>query len=264
MTRRGITLSALPKAANQGQVRSATQRGAAPSPRLLKDVCASLEAAGLSVVVVVALEASPDGAARGRLLSEAQRSLAQAGLSVVAGAPTSPAEHGRGFSGAANVLPMHPQPGQLDLSVAGLAAGRPEDVPVVVLTTAANQVAARDALVSGGLGYIVTAPPEGLDGPAAQPAHAERSMQHPAGQTWGGASSAAITAVPHDCNLTPREVEVLQQFANGALTNQVAKELYVSPKTVKNHLAHIYAKLRVATRTQAISIAIKRGIVSID
>jgi DNA-binding CsgD family transcriptional regulator len=64
-------------------------------------------------------------------------------------------------------------------------------------------------------------------------------------------------------DLSAREVEVLRLFANGALHHQVARELYVSPKTVKNHLSHIYAKLGVANRTQAVALAVRHGIVSI-
>ena len=43
--------------------------------------------------------------------------------------------------------------------------------------------------------------------------------------------------------LTRREVEVLQMLANGASSGDVAKKLFISGKTVKNHLAHIYSKL---------------------
>jgi two-component system response regulator DegU len=56
---------------------------------------------------------------------------------------------------------------------------------------------------------------------------------------------------------------VLHLFAHGALPSQVAQQLYVSPKTVKNHLSHIYAKLGVANRTQAVAVAIRQGIVTI-
>lgn len=63
--------------------------------------------------------------------------------------------------------------------------------------------------------------------------------------------------------LSAREAEVLRLFVNGALPLQVAQQLYVSPKTVKNHLSHIYAKLGVANRTQAVALAVKQGIIPI-
>ena len=57
---------------------------------------------------------------------------------------------------------------------------------------------------------------------------------------------------------------MLQALATGASTVEVARELYVSPKTAKNHIAHIYSKLGVSSRTQAIAKALRQGIVSID
>jgi two-component system response regulator DegU len=60
--------------------------------------------------------------------------------------------------------------------------------------------------------------------------------------------------------LSAREAEVLRLFAEGALPLQVAQQLYVSPKTVKNHLSHIYAKLGAVNRTQAVALAVKQGV----
>jgi two-component system response regulator DegU len=54
---------------------------------------------------------------------------------------------------------------------------------------------------------------------------------------------------------------VLRLFANGALASQVAQQLYVSPKTVKNHLSSIYRKLGAVNRTQAVALAVKQGII---
>ena len=63
--------------------------------------------------------------------------------------------------------------------------------------------------------------------------------------------------------LTAREIEVLGALANGASTGQVAQMLFISNKTVKNHLAHIYAKLGASSRTQAVAAAVRPGIVRI-
>jgi DNA-binding CsgD family transcriptional regulator len=63
--------------------------------------------------------------------------------------------------------------------------------------------------------------------------------------------------------LTAREVEVLQALANGASIYDVARSLFISHKTVKNHLAHIYAKLGASSRTQAVAAAVRQGIVRI-
>jgi len=61
--------------------------------------------------------------------------------------------------------------------------------------------------------------------------------------------------------LSPREVEVLQLLAEGASTAAVARKLYVSSKTVKNHLANIYDKMDTRDRTQAVLQGLKLGIV---
>lgn len=62
-------------------------------------------------------------------------------------------------------------------------------------------------------------------------------------------------------DLTDRELEVLQLLAAGRRTNDIAAELTLSVKTVKNHLTSIYGKLGVQTAAQAVSEAYRRDIV---
>ena len=62
-------------------------------------------------------------------------------------------------------------------------------------------------------------------------------------------------------SLSQREVEVLQMFADGCSTVEVGQRLYISAKTVKNHLASIYEKLDARDRTQAILGAARLGII---
>jgi two-component system, NarL family, response regulator DegU len=64
--------------------------------------------------------------------------------------------------------------------------------------------------------------------------------------------------------LTPREEEILQLIADGFSTSEVADHLYISAKTVKNHLASIYAKLDARDRTQAVLSAVRIGIVHLN
>lgn len=63
--------------------------------------------------------------------------------------------------------------------------------------------------------------------------------------------------------ITKREEEVLQLVADGLSTPEVAAALYISVKTVKNHLASIYAKLDSRDRTQAVIRAVKMGIIKL-
>lgn len=67
-----------------------------------------------------------------------------------------------------------------------------------------------------------------------------------------------------DTDLSPRETEILLKAAQGSSNNKIAGELGISPSTVKFHLNNVYSKLDVPSRTSAVSIAIKRGIISID
>ena len=63
--------------------------------------------------------------------------------------------------------------------------------------------------------------------------------------------------------ITRREEEVLQLIADGLSTPEVAAKLYISQKTVKNHLASIYEKLNARDRTQAVLQAVRMGIVKL-
>jgi two-component system response regulator DegU len=64
--------------------------------------------------------------------------------------------------------------------------------------------------------------------------------------------------------ITRREEEVLQHIADGCSTPEVAEKLYISQKTVKNHLASIYQKLDARDRTQAVLQAVRMGIIHLD
>lgn len=63
-------------------------------------------------------------------------------------------------------------------------------------------------------------------------------------------------------NLTSREIEVLQLIAEGMINKEIAKQLYISEKTVKNHVSNIFKKLNVSDRTQAAIYAFKHNIKS--
>ncbi|MFN2504966.1 MAG: response regulator [Acidimicrobiales bacterium] len=71
-------------------------------------------------------------------------------------------------------------------------------------------------------------------------------------------------AKQHEPLLSAREEEVLQLVADGLALPEVAAELYISVKTVKNHLASIYQKLDARDRTQAVVRAVRMGIIHLD
>lgn len=63
-----------------------------------------------------------------------------------------------------------------------------------------------------------------------------------------------------ETNLTSREIEVLNLIAEGLLNKEIAKKLYISEKTVKNHVSSIFKKLNVCDRTQAAIYAFKNNL----
>lgn len=73
-----------------------------------------------------------------------------------------------------------------------------------------------------------------------------------------------VTLIEHDKtitnNLTSRELEVLKLIAEGMINKEIAKYLYISEKTVKNHISNIFKKLDVNDRTQAAIYAFKHNI----
>lgn len=69
------------------------------------------------------------------------------------------------------------------------------------------------------------------------------------------------TASKKDCVLSDRELEVLRLIAKGFLNKEIAKTLYISEKTVKNHVSNIFKKLKVSDRTQAAVFALKHNII---
>lgn len=64
--------------------------------------------------------------------------------------------------------------------------------------------------------------------------------------------------------LSAREIEVLQLIGRGMSNAEIARELFLSEKTVKNHLTNIFRKIQVTDRTQAVLYAIKHKIVNVN
>ena len=83
-----------------------------------------------------------------------------------------------------------------------------------------------------------------------------------AGQQWLPKEVAIRLAARKEFEeITPREVQVLQQLAKGFANKEIADVLKISEYTTKDHLKNILAKLRVADRTEAVTAAIHRGII---
>jgi DNA-binding NarL/FixJ family response regulator len=68
----------------------------------------------------------------------------------------------------------------------------------------------------------------------------------------------------HGETLTERELDVLRLAARGLTNKQIGAELAISDRTVQNHLANIYARLAVASRTEAVTQALQRGLIQLS
>src|SRR5262249_44289823 len=64
--------------------------------------------------------------------------------------------------------------------------------------------------------------------------------------------------------LTPREVEVLREMAKGLANKEIADVLKITEHTTKDHSKNILRKLRVADRTEAVTVALQRGIIQLE
>jgi DNA-binding NarL/FixJ family response regulator len=130
------------------------------------------------------------------------------------------------------------------------------DARIMVFTTFEGDMEIRRALAAGARSYVLkTMLPNDLT---------ETIRQVHAGKKHIPEEVAARLA-EHlgDEALSDREVEVLQRVMGGNRNRDVAERLFISEETVKAHLKHIMEKLGASDRTQAVTIAVQRGIIQI-
>ena len=125
---------------------------------------------------------------------------------------------------------------------------------VIMLTTSEGDVEIQRALEGGARGYMLKSmPPKDL---------VEAIRQVHAGKKRIPPTIAAHLAEHYsDEALTAREIEVLQQIAGGNRNRDIGERLFISEETVKVHIKHIMDKLGASDRTQAVAIAVRRGII---
>jgi NarL family two-component system response regulator YdfI len=75
-----------------------------------------------------------------------------------------------------------------------------------------------------------------------------------------GEIEKAQSSPADDAGLTEREVAILSALADGMSNKQIARQLWLAEQTVKFHLTNIYRKLEVTTRTEAVNVAYRRGV----
>jgi DNA-binding NarL/FixJ family response regulator len=139
-------------------------------------------------------------------------------------------------------------------------------VRVVVLTISIDDDDVMDAIMAGACGYLLKDSSiddliAGIRAAAAgesliSPQIATKVLQRLRSQ---GKSEDALETIRAE--LSDREVQVLKLIANGKDNAQIASELFISPKTVKNHISNILMKLQIDNRIQAAVYAVRSGIV---
>src|SRR5262245_2070905 len=86
-----------------------------------------------------------------------------------------------------------------------------------------------------------------------------------AGKTYlAPAAAAKLAEGVARVQLTPRELSTLRLLADGQANKEIANTLGISERTVKTHLSHLFEKLGVTSRTEAVRVATKRGLVRLD
>jgi DNA-binding NarL/FixJ family response regulator len=135
---------------------------------------------------------------------------------------------------------------------------------VLVLTTFNHDSEVLAALKAGASGYILKdSPIEAVVGSVVAVKHGEQVLPGAAAPRMAGRNSpGARTELVHD-ELTPRETEILGLIAEGVTNKQIARRLEISEKTVRNHLSHIYEKLQISDRSQALLYAMRKGMVEV-
>jgi DNA-binding NarL/FixJ family response regulator len=137
---------------------------------------------------------------------------------------------------------------------------------VVVLTISAEDDDVMNAVMAGACGYLlkdstieqliagITAAASGES--LISPQIAAKLLQHLRAATADTSAAETIRDL-----LSDRELQVLRLIANGKDNAEIAGELFISPKTVKNHISNILMKLQIQNRIQAAVYAVRSGIV---
>src|SRR5260370_9965603 len=130
------------------------------------------------------------------------------------------------------------------------------DARIIMLTTFEGDVEIRHALEAGARGYMLKSMPPQILLDGIRQVHAGKKCIPPV-------VGSHLAEHMSDEVLTAREVEVLCQMAGGNRNQDIPQRLFISEETVKVHVKHIMEKLVARARTEAVTIAIRRGIIQL-
>jgi DNA-binding NarL/FixJ family response regulator len=137
---------------------------------------------------------------------------------------------------------------------------------VVVLTISDQDGDVMDAILAGACGYLLkdSSIQDLMQGIRAASVGEALISPHIAAKVLQRIRASGVqaedSALPQP-ELSERETEVLRLIANGKDNAEIARELHISPKTVKNHISNILMKLQIENRIQAAVYAVRRGLV---
>jgi two-component system, NarL family, response regulator DegU len=139
------------------------------------------------------------------------------------------------------------------------------DLPIVVLTMHDEDALREEALRAGASAFLTKdSSMQEVVATAIATAAGEALSAELAGSILSELTSPPPPTVTEPSPLTRREEEILQLIADGYSTSEVAARLFISGKTVKNHLASVYDKLDARDRTQAVLSAVRIGIIRLN
>jgi len=163
---------------------------------------------------------------------------------------------------------VHPDVVLMDLAMPGMDGASATriirrqypDIQVIVLTNFQDVELVQQALQAGAIGYLLKNVSADDLATAIRAAHAGRSTLAP--EATQALVQATMQGQTLDYDLTPREQEVLSWMAKGLSNPEIADELTVSTVTVKFHVSNILSKLGATSRTEAVAVAIQRGLIA--
>jgi NarL family two-component system response regulator LiaR len=132
-------------------------------------------------------------------------------------------------------------------------------VQVIALTSFRDETLVRDVLQAGAIGYLIKNVLADELAAAIRAADAGRPTLGP--EATQVLLHVAAQPPTSGQNLTPREREVLRLMIKGLNNTAIAGQLVVSPATIKTHVSSILAKLGVASRTEAVALAVEHHLI---
>jgi NarL family two-component system response regulator LiaR len=133
-------------------------------------------------------------------------------------------------------------------------------VQIIALTSFNQGDLIRDALEAGAIGYLLKDVSAEILAQAIRDAHAGKATLSP--EVTQAMVNAAGKPPKPGLDLTEREYEVLSLMVEGLNNTQIAGRLTVSPSTIKSHVSNILTKLGVSSRTEAVTLALRNGLIS--